>query len=321
MKLRSIAFFITLILAFSTSSLKAKVISVPEKLFEYHIPISRNPSKRHTHAPLISGETFRSYAHKILDETCRHFDTSTVKEADIIFVGMSYIDFFFSEVLPHIDPPIILITSNGGGTIDDRYLQHVENPKLIKWFGRNIIIKHEKIQLIPLGFCWFQDIERRMYLKIHLSRLDEKSYFKNKDYHSYVNFDVNTNPLRKDIFKYWSSQNFTKVDSILDFKTYLENMSKARFVISPFGCNIDCYRTWEALYTGSIPVVESRGIDDVYEDLPVIIVDNLKTVTKQQLDEQFELLKTRVFNLEKLKADYWYNAIQNTRNSWLESKE
>ena len=88
-------------------------------------------------------------------------------------------------------------------------------------------------------------------------------------------------------------------------------MQHSKFVLSPRGFGIDCHRTWEALYAGSIPVVESCGIDQVYEGLPVIIVDDLRKVTLEDLDREYELMKTREYDLDRLFVDYWLKKIHS----------
>ena len=51
-------------------------------------------------------------------------------------------------------------------------------------------------------------------------------------------------------------------------------LSKYKFILSPPGAGIDCHRTWEALYCGTIPIVISSSINELYEDLPVLTVSS-----------------------------------------------
>ena len=72
------------------------------------------------------------------DEAGDPFKPWKIKAGDAIFVSMNYLNFFLDHVLPMIDTPFVLITSNGDGTIDERYLPYLENPVLAAWFGRNV---------------------------------------------------------------------------------------------------------------------------------------------------------------------------------------
>ena len=45
-------------------------------------------------------------------------------------------------------------------------------------------------------------------------------------------------------------------------------MAKAKFALSPGGTGPDTYRTWEALLVGTIPIVKTSQLDNLYSDLP-----------------------------------------------------
>jgi hypothetical protein len=138
-------------------------------------------------------------------------------------------------------------------------------------------------------------------------------FFCPKPIHTYLNIDPRNHASRLPVMDYFATQSYCKIESKKPFKEFLEDLTEARFVLSPRGVNIDCFRTWEALYAGSIPVVESWGIDPVYDDLPILIVKDLTKVTKDDLDEAFESMKTKSFNLDKLHADYWFEKIEEAR--------
>ena len=260
-----------------------------------------------SHYPLITGDTFRYFCDCWADEYCMDFDPALVKKGTTVFVSLKYIDFFLETILPEIQNPFILVTSNGDGTIDDRYLPFVENEKIIKWFGRNIVAKHPKLQCIPLGVNWLNTIAHPL-IENYLSNLTQENYFSEKSIYCYLNIRKTVSE-RTEVLDIFSKKSFCTIFKTVPFETYMSHLSSARFVISPKGFNIDCFRTWEALYAGSIPVVESRGINDVYEGLPVIIVDDLSTVTKEFLDAEFEKLKGKTFHLERLHAQYWLDKI------------
>ena len=57
------------------------------------------------------------------------------------------------------------------------------------------------------------------------------------------------------------------------------------FDISPPGHGIDCFRTWEALALGMIPIVLRSGtpLDELLRELPVVLVASFSEVTLPQL--------------------------------------
>jgi hypothetical protein len=89
------------------------------------------------------------------------------------------------------------------------------------------------------------------------------------------------------------------------------NQTNYAFVLSPAGGGYDCHRTWEALILGSIPIVKRFNIplEEVYEDLPVLIVDNWSDINEELLSKTLEKFKDRTFNYEKLTLDYWVKLI------------
>ncbi len=276
--------------------------------------VSVDPNCRPSHFPLISGDTFRASCRFVIDETGIAFDTEKVERGDTVFVGMSYLNYFLKEILPHLNVPIVLVTSNGEGTVDDRYLDVLELAQIGAWFGRNMTLIHPKARCIPLGVCWNQMPNDRRYheiLKIALDQLTVEDFFKPKQTAIYLNIWRPSHPIREQVYRHFSNLAECKVvQRRLQFREYFQDLANARFVISPRGVNIDCYRTWEALIAGSIPVVESEGIDGLYEGLPVIIAQNLTSVTNEFLNEEFEKMRKQNYNLAKLRADFWLAKIK-----------
>jgi hypothetical protein len=83
------------------------------------------------------------------------------------------------------------------------------------------------------------------------------------------------------------------------------------FVLSPFGCGMDCHRTWETLCLGSIPIVKAPNFKNMFQGLPVLIVQDWAEVTQELLDKTIEEFKTMEFNYNKLTLQYWVNQIKN----------
>ena len=55
------------------------------------------------------------------------------------------------------------------------------------------------------------------------------------------------------------------------------------FVVSPHGNGLDCHRTWESLVLGNIVIVKRSSLDPLYEGLPVVIVDDWRQITSENL--------------------------------------
>ena len=98
----------------------------------------------------------------------------------------------------------------------------------------------------------------------------------------------------------------TSIERIESWK----NQSLYAFVISPHGNGLDCHRTWEALCIGCIPIVKTSGLDPLYEDLPVLIVNDWSLVNQELLNKTIIKFKDIKFNYNKLTLKYWMNKIR-----------
>ena len=87
---------------------------------------------------------------------------------------------------------------------------------------------------------------------------------------------------------------------------------KSKFVVSPKGNAEECYRTWEVLALGAIPIIEtSRKYFDLYSDLPVIMVRNWKSITPIFLEKEWNRITANKdqYNYQKVFHPYWLNQL------------
>jgi len=72
------------------------------------------------------------------------------------------------------------------------------------------------------------------------------------------------------------------------------------------------------MLVNSIPIIKTSAIDILFENLPVLIVNNWNEITKDFLEKKYveisENLKIGKYNLDKLYADYWIKPIKNLRD-------
>lgn len=97
-------------------------------------------------------------------------------------------------------------------------------------------------------------------------------------------------------------------------ESYYTIVSSFTFFFSPPGTGWDCYRTWEALYLGTIPVILSGGeaADSMYSDLPVLIVQKYSDVTEALLHSTLHAFRKRRFDWSKLTISYWHSLVKKT---------
>ena len=64
------------------------------------------------------------------------------------------------------------------------------------------------------------------------------------------------------------------------------------------------------MYLGAIPIVQKTPGMSWFNDLPILQVDNICDLTKEFLEEKYEEMMSKEYNLDKLKISYWLNQIQ-----------
>ena len=79
------------------------------------------------------------------------------------------------------------------------------------------------------------------------------------------------------------------------------------------GHGMDCHRTWEALMLGSVVIVKKSQLDSLYEDLPVLIVNDWTELNEELLNNTIKEFKNRTFNYDKLRLLYWVNKIREQK--------
>lgn len=107
----------------------------------------------------------------------------------------------------------------------------------------------------------------------------------------------------------------------LDFGSYIFNLSKFKFVISPEGRGEDCHRTYEALLCGCIPIVEfNEKIQKKYQGLPILYTEDYSEITFDYLKEKYKQMILQKYNFSKLMLSYFSESdreeIKEKGNFW-----
>ena len=149
-----------------------------------------------------------------------------------------------------------------------------------------------------------------------LQEIKEKSsHFKERVCKCYANFQFLTTTR-------YGYDRLDAIDKIPEYLVYYEpnkikrlntwiNQSKYSFVISPHGNGLDCHRTWEALCLGCIPIMKKSPISSLFNDLPVLIIEDWQDISQNLLNSTIEDFKNKEFNFEKLKLSYWTKQFNN----------
>ena len=204
-------------------------------------------------------------------------------------------------------------------------LDFIYSPYCVHWFTQNCTLFHPKVTAIPIGmdyhtFNWLCPSQQQEQILNHV-RLNAPSR-NNRNIKCYGNFHFTMDN------KYYSAERydcFNKVSKTVCLyeenrvpldKTWI-NQSTCAFVLSPAGGGLDCHRTWEALILGCIPIVKRFNVplENVYTDLPVLIVDDWEDVTEEFLVATIADFSGRQFNYEKLTLKYWVDLIYSYKHN------
>ena len=140
---------------------------------------------------------------------------------------------------------------------------------------------------------------------------------KNTSYSMLLSFNQHSNiAVRKPIWDYFCDN---QQMASFTYCTYTHRSLKAmysiiagsKFVLSPSGKGLDCYRTYESLYLGAYVVVLKGSLDKIYDNLPVLIVNSWHEVTEKLLNETYHRFHNSVFDFDKLYTRYWYHKFRS----------
>ena len=268
--------------------------------------------------PYISGDTFRAAADFVIDETQQPFDSDAIKDGDVIFVKIDFLSFFFTRIHPLLTKHYILVTHNSDCGVPGAFSRYLDDEKIIAWFGVNSDgYTHQKFIPVPIGVAnrhWpYGDIQ-----VINEARQDIEN--SKRSSLCYLNFITGNYPTeRSEVLKLFSSQPWCVKKTKRSFHDYLQDMKNSKFVLSPRGNGLDCYRTWEAMLMGTIPIVKHSTLDPLFEGLPVLLINDWSEVTESFLQETYVKFQAQKFETDRMLAHYWLQKIADKKGAFLES--
>ena len=190
---------------------------------------------------------------------------AALTRGDTVFVKTDLLAWFLKHRT--ISAPITLVTGVSDlSPSHDAYTTIVSNPNIRRWIGCNIPFQHPKIIKLPIGVGEPERINGN-HETLHTLHADRPLWADKKDticipYHSGTH---ETRTLASTLPK-------------LDFVDYMKAIGQHKFVVCQRGNGLDTHRVCEVLLMGSVPVLEHSGLDDMYEQWPVCIVDSFHSI-------------------------------------------
>jgi hypothetical protein len=306
----NIIVFLSMSLLFSISRNAESEIFVPPEPFWWHAKVSRDPAMRTSDYPFLTSDTLRSFCDHIFDETRIPFDTEAVKDGDTIYVIGPFLEQFIYDVSPKIQAKYILVSHFGPIKVPGSATQFLKSENLAFWVSLNIVdpLQNPKFVPIPVGLA----PKNIHYADLSIVETLINSPKKEKKHLLYLNHWDGTNQNeRNGIRNLFENKKYCYVSERKPFAGYMEDLASSYFVISPPGAGLDCYRNWEAMLVDCIPIVLHSPLDYLFEDLPVLIIDDWNELTEDFLLQKLKEISAKPYNREKLFAEYWLNVIRN----------
>lgn len=268
----------------------------------------------------------------------------------VVHVKTDHLDDFVAVILPQLRQPIVLVSGDSDMAPVLRHRHLLDHPMIGHWFAQNsdLDADHPRLSPIPIGLDnpVYTKFEKRIGFLADTvagrSRFDPT--FKTNDTGNQRRFndaavtaratigrkplavlctfhknhriapDISGLPDRVAAVAALGSQPFCHfVLRRIPQETCWRMHADFAFEASPQGNGMDCFRTWEALALGTVPIVRTSSLDRLYRahDLPVVIVDDWAEVTPQRLARWAEELVPKLDSARhKLSADYWCGLIR-----------
>ena len=220
------------------------------------------------------------------------FKASDVKPGDMIFVRDC--KYFFKHKHKKIKVPYFILTH--GEYLDkfkQKYFKYLKDENILAWFTIHPCdIEYERVIPLPIGIMQYKGLRDKK--KKTLSRF-KKLRERKKDKLLYMNFTEWRMPERTRIRKLFQKKAFCTYSKKCTFRQYLDDLSRHKFVLSPPGLGPDCYRVWESVLAGSIPIVQHSHMDFMYEGLPVLFINDWEDITEAFLKKKYKEMTLKVY--------------------------
>jgi hypothetical protein len=268
-------------------------------------------------SPLVSST---SYINPILFDNLNYGDS--------VYICTAALSNFVNMFLDKLNIPIVLVSGDSDDSIgndtnipfknmtkpisNDIINSILNSPFILKWFPQNCLMTHDKIVSLPIGLDYHSmttDYNSSIKQEYNIKEIIQIPLYKRKPMiYSNMHFNLHRgdrqeayDKINKNIIYY----ELTQVDRYESFKKQIEYA----FVLSPYGMGPDCHRTWEALVLGCIPIIHSSNMDPLFNDLPVLLVNDWADLTLELLKQTLQKFSTTTFNKEKFTLKYYVNQI------------
>jgi hypothetical protein len=228
-----------------------------------------------------------------------------VRDGDLVWTRLTALPQFLHEALPRIKARFALVTGDEDWAIPsgfERARELCADPRIVCWFSQNFdgTGDGDKLLAIPIGLDFHTISNTRKWGHWPATPAAQEAELEvlrsaappNARRLPRVHADFHFNKHKQQV---WGDDRQAVQDALRDNPDVQFQMEKVSridlwrektryaFVVSPHGNGLDCHRTWESLVLGNIVIVKRSSLDPLYQGLPVVIVDDWREITGDNL--------------------------------------
>lgn len=274
---------------------------------------------------------FRPAAAPTVRGSDRHLADAVARQHDrmSIYVPTADLRRFVRRTLPRLRSTFVLFTGLSDMTAPVEALSRPElrrllgSPLLIRWYAQNCIAAGPKLAALPIGVRWppvgpgpalSPLAAEALFLRARAEAPAARApliYSRLKMGNDrfgdrWAALDAIPAELFAGGAAYVASAGDAPPTPTLE---YWRGLAAHAFCLSPFGVGLDCYRTWEALAMGAIPIVRCgarRPFAGLFAGLPVLAVAEWRDVTRERLDRALREFGAPAAALpDRLRLQHW----------------
>ena len=249
-------------------------------------------------------------------------DAEKIKAGDLVYVQVSLLEMFVAKYLQGITARFLLVTGQWrepyltlDQSVDRRYMALknsdqistaiMNNRFVVHWFMQNPHIEHEKVGGIPYGIF-------HGGLEAYANALRIRAGALNKTSAVALTYFSATHWSRAPLIEAAKKKGIMQAGKV-DPPVFYKMLAESYFVFSPVGDRPDCYRHWESIGLGALPICNCpHAYIPLFRD-NMLFVAHSDFSLLAQLSDTWALSTYHVPNRRLVLVAHWRQHFEDTR--------